>query len=177
MVPTAHQVPRPFARSSAAFTLLELVVTITIVAIVGALGTGIVVQSARAYTRSKTYQDSFSDASYALNRMALELRNVASPDHFLSIGQNTISFQVAGQTCTYALSGAQLLRNGRPLAAGVSSFVLTYYDASNIETTNPASVHRVAIALVVSRGGSSARLRTEVFPRPFRTSYISWQEE
>lgn len=177
MVRAAHRAIRPFTGSCTAFTLVELVVTITLVAIVGALGTGIVVLSGRAYARSKTYQDSFSDASYALNRMALELRNVASPNHFLSISSNSISFQIAGQAYTYALSGTELLRNGQPLAAGVSSLALTYYDASNIETANPASVQRIAIALTVSRGGSSARLRTEVFPRPFRVSYISWQEQ
>ena len=161
----------------AAFTLIELVVTITVVAVVAGLGTGILVEAGRAYTRSKTLTENYADGDYALRRLAEELGDVAAATDLTSIGAGAVTFSLSGQEHTFVKSGTDLLRDGKALASGVSAFTLTYYDSSGAVTAVPASVHRVAAEITIDRNGAACSLRTEVFPRGLRTSYTSWEVE
>ncbi len=161
----------------AAFTLIELAVTITVAAVIAGLGAAVIAQAARAYAQNKTSTDNFADAAYALNRLASELSDLTAAANITNIGPDTITFSANGETLTYSKSGTDLRRNARTLAAAVSSFTLTCYDAAGAVTATPASVKRIGIQLTLDRNGTPATLRTEVFPRSLRSTYLSWQQE
>lgn len=164
--------PRPKS-----FTLTEMAVTITVLGVVAAMGTGLVVDTGRACSRSRTYASCFSDAQYALTRMALELRNLATTSNITSMAATSITFNAGGSAVTFSKSGTDLMRGTNKLAANVSSFAIVYFDATGCIATAPDMVARIAISITITRSGNAASARTEIFPRPLRPGYQSWQTE
>ncbi|MFH1731181.1 MAG: prepilin-type N-terminal cleavage/methylation domain-containing protein [Planctomycetota bacterium] len=158
------------------FTLIELAVTVTVVAVIAAMGAGLLVEVGRAYAISKTASGSYADAQHALERVRLELAALAAPTDISSMSANSITFTVWGSSTTYSLSGGTLQRDGQALAADCSKFELTYYQSDGSIAAAPATVHRIAIEIAVTRRGRVAQLRTEVFPRSFRGTYVTWAE-
>ena len=169
----------PFAKGPprGAFTLIELIIVVVVLGIVAALGTGVIVEAGRAYTRAKTTTDALADAQYALDRLSLELRNLSSPTDITAMGSQAITFTVWGSSRAYGKSGTNLRINGKDIATNVSAFNLVYYQADGNLATTSAQVNRVAAEIAIARNGRTVSLRTEAFPRSFRNSYVSWQEQ
>jgi prepilin-type N-terminal cleavage/methylation domain-containing protein len=163
--------------STAGFTLLELAVTITVLAILAGMGAGIAVEAGRAYSRTVENKAAFSDVRFAANKMALEMANIRQTSHIYTMEDDEISFTALGFPRVYWRSGSTLRRNLRTFVRSCSQFELTYYRADGTEATQPSEVHRIAVEIAVTRDGRTARIRTEVFPRSFREGYASWQEE
>ena len=159
-----------------AFTLMELVISITVFGIIAALGTGVLVQVARGYARTKTASSALADCQFALNRLSLELANLDSPSRITSMDDDDIRFTAFGLPCRYYKSGSTLRRNLRLFAQDCSRFELTYYRSDGTLATQPSEVHRIAIEIAITRDGLTVSLRTEVFPRQFRDTYVSWEE-
>ena len=157
-----------------AYTLIEMAITITVLAVVAGLGTGIVVEAGRVYSRSRTQTDACADARYALERISRELAGLTSPANITALGSDSITFSLQGTPRTFGTSGSSLVRDSKVLASDVSAFSLTCYDASGDITVTPALVRRIAIRLTITRSDVSITLRSEVFPRAFRTRYTSW---
>jgi len=158
------------------FTLVELVVTITVVAVIAAMGTGLLVEVGRAYSISKTASGAYADAHHALERVRLELAGLTAPTDISSMGATSITFTAWGSPTTYSLSGGTLRRDGQALATGCSKFELTYYQSDGSIAAAPAAVRRIAVEIAITRRGRTAQLRTEVFPRSFRGTYVTWAE-
>lgn len=158
------------------FTLIELAVTVTVVAVIAAMGTGLLVEVGRAYSVSKTASGAYADAHHALERVRLELASLTAPTDISSMSANSITFTAWGSSTTYSLSGGTLQRGGNDLAADCSKFELTYYQFDGSIASAPATVHRIAIEIAITRRGRVAQLRTEVFPRSFRGTYVTWAE-
>jgi len=156
---------------------MELVVTITVAGIVAGMGAALIAQAGEAYACATSRSDAFADGDYALKRMALELANLQTSTNITSLGSDAITFNPGSGAVTFEKSGSQVLRNAKMLAEGVTAFSVTAYAADGTVTTTPALVRRLALAIRVSRNGLPTSLRTEVFPRAFRTAYTSWQEE
>ncbi|MFW6107871.1 MAG: type II secretion system protein [bacterium] len=160
------------------YTLIELAVVLAVMGIVAGLGTGLVVAGARAYRASRSRADAYAEADYALRRLTAELRGLPSAAQIESIGSDAITFRLDGGAArTFERSGSTLLRDGQPLARDVTAFELTYYGADGSVVSEPSQVCRIAAAVAVNKGGHTARLRTEIFPRAFRSSYLSWEDE
>ena len=160
-----------------AFTLLEFVVVITVLGIIAGLGSAILVESGRAYSRSNITSAAQTDAQYALNRLAVELTELQSPSDISALSSTSITFEVDGVERTFQLSGGSLRRDSNLLATDVSSFTLTCYRSDGTVTSTPTDVHRIAADISISRGGQTVSLRTEVFPRAFRSTYTAWDYE
>ncbi len=154
------------------FTLIEGVITITVLAIVGAMGAGILVESGRALGESRHRTDGFADAQYALARLDLDISGLANRDQVTTMAAERITINESGSDLVYRLNGTTLLRDGEVLARDVTRFALTYYRADGGLASTQADLHRIAAEITVSPGGKDASLRVEMFPRTFRDSYV-----
>lgn len=164
------------------FTLIELVITTLLLAILGAVGAGLLYEPfSTAKIVNATNMDA-AKARYALERVARELREVkmvGSAYCFTSslATTNSISFRnmnssstndcTTGGSVTIALSGTDLQIGGETLANNVAAFSLTYKDISDVTTTSASSVVSVVISLTVTDpdSGQPNSLRTRVFLR------------
>ena len=164
-------------RTRRALTLIELVVVMVIVGIVGALGAGIIAEAGRMYSVSLAATDATDDAQFALDRICAELSQVAAPGDITAIGAESITFALAGSPRTFAKAGSEVVRESKTLATGVDAFDLTYYASDGTLAASPATVWRIAVSIAITRNNVTVRLRREVFPRSFRSTYVSWQEQ
>lgn len=164
-------------RARRAFTLIELIVVMVVVGIVAGLGAGIIMEAGRSYSFSLAATDATDDAQFALDRLCAELSQLAAPADISAIGADSITFDLSGTSRTFQKVGTELRRDSKALATGVDTFDLTYYAADGTTASSPTTVWRIAVNIAITRNGVTAKLRREVFPRSFRTTYVSWQEQ
>ena len=153
------------------FTLVEVVVTITVLGVMGALGAGIVAEGGRALARARDTTDGLSECAYALERIEIDLSGLADRSQVTAMGAHSMTLSISGSPVTYALSGTDLLRGSKALAKNVTAFNLTYYKADGTLAAAAADLNRIGIEVAVTCNGDTTALRTEVFPRTFRNSY------
>ncbi len=167
----------PRWKTNCGHTLIELAVVLSVMGIVAGVGTGVVVEGGRAYRAGRSRSDAVAEADYVLRRLAAELRRVAGPDDITAISETAISFRVDGTERTFALNGTTVVRNSTPIAHDVTVLSFSYFKADGSLTTDPVQVHRIAAEIAVVKNGLEVRLRTEMFPRSFRSAYESWEDE
>lgn len=154
-------------RHSAGFTLVEVILSITLLAITVAVTSVLMGRGLDAYYLVNTRTESLEQAQSALGRMQKEMTKVreinnAQPDRFGfrdDLGNNT----------DYHREGIQLYRGEDRLAQNVTSLNFTYYRDNGTTTTAPPQVRRIRIDMEVASGAGSGPivLRTDVFPRIF----------
>lgn len=171
---TQHRVRR-------GFTLVEVVVSLVVIAVISTVSSGLILSVSRfsidAHYRALLHEQ----ASLALTRMSTELRAVqvltVSPSITLDISAVTASsITWNGGANSLSLSGStiMLVENGAaavPLLDGVSAFSVKCYDESNaalaatLNSTTSASVRRIALSISVTGNGLTETLSTRVFLR------------
>jgi len=154
------------------FTLIEMAAVITVLAVVAGLGTSIVVEGGRVLSQTRARNDGFADAQYALQRLNLDVAGLANRDQVTAMNAHSITLVISGSSVTYALSGTTLRRGSRILAKDVTQFDLVYYQSDGSLATSAANLHRIGVEITVTRADRPASLRTEMFPRTFRGTYV-----
>ncbi len=149
--------------SAKGFTLIELIMTIVIGAIISIIVGPIFVQGINSYFKSRDITDINAQGKPAMERMVREIRGIANPATDIStMTASQLTFTLDGSSISYTLSGNQLRRNSNPLASNVSSLTFSYYQNNWTSTTTQASqVWRVQIQFQLS----SQTFRTSVFLR------------
>lgn len=120
------------------FTMVEIVVTVVLIGIVGAvagIGFG---AGARGFVLGQTRLDLAQKAQVAMQRIVLELRFVdfdpATGDSLLAIGNNgeSIAFTTRrdGTSQQLALVGTELQLNGKVLMDRVTDFTATFNNST-----------------------------------------------
>jgi prepilin-type N-terminal cleavage/methylation domain-containing protein len=155
------------------FTLVELVITIAILAMVAAGCATLVAKGMDAFFAGRDALDAEWQGRIALERMTREIRNIRSDADISTATSNTISFiDNAGNQISYYTSGSQLLRQSpfagtaQVLADGI---VLTfaYYDGSGAVATIANNIRYIVINVNVTYGGANFNLTTGVYPWNF----------
>lgn len=155
-------------KSSAGFTLIELIVSLILMGVVAIVAAMSLVQGVKAYMISRTSSGTVQQAEYALNRMKLEFMNM---DTVTAAGADTITFtsnktngRTSGTTYTFTRVGSEIDLTVTPPAGSASTNALitglgtyaagtglfTYLDNSggawvptegfgNTSTTNPST--------------------------------------
>lgn len=155
-----------YAVRARGFTLIELVLTITLISVIAFIFSSIISTGVDAYFFTSDRKDASQEARVALERMTQELKVIRGAGSIAAAAPDAISFvKLDGEEVNFSLSGTDLVRNGNILADGVTSFALDYYDRAGNETSVPADIWRIAIDLETSERNESVRLRTAVHPR------------
>lgn len=163
-------------RSQAGVTLIELIVSLVIFAIIATVGSLFFAVGVNGYLTSKRSAELAQSAQYAMDRIALELKNAEG----LAAGQ-TVTL-VANTSLTYectptALSGTrQLSFSGSSLSLtvdgtsyllleGMSSFGLTVTQGDIDGNSGSTEITRITVSFTLT--GSSTNFTINVVPRTF----------
>ena len=174
---------RPTPEHRRAFTLVEVISTLTVMAIIGGIASRIAFQSFAAMNDASIRFGLHDQLAAAMERIAIELRTISvqpgsnpvAPD-INGATTNSLSFNAGSSPRTLAQDGSVLRLTGQagvdtPLATSISSFVVQCYNGANAPLPSApspgqlAAVRRIQITLVASSGGVSETLRTKVFIR------------
>ncbi|MDD5483590.1 MAG: prepilin-type N-terminal cleavage/methylation domain-containing protein [Kiritimatiellae bacterium] len=149
------------------FTLIELAISVVIMAIVAGITTHYLVSASRLYTLLLAQEQADGNLADAVGRMRREARlhvQTISADSNVWIFSNTHN---ATTTCRW--SGAEIKLNDNRMATGVERFVLSYYDATNGPlqplplTTDCARITRVALDIKAANNMADSELKINFF--------------
>jgi len=152
--------------------LIELVISIVLLGLLGAVGTTMISDSFDLTYMMNGSQSSAAKARYALERVEREIRevgyNTATSSYRTTTANMTASsftFSKSDGTTTVAIarSGGNLTLNGTTLTDNVDSFALAYLridptTGAVTTTTDPASLRFVEISLTVRDAASGQRI-------------------
>lgn len=166
-------------KKSKGFTLIELVIVITIIGIITGIVGSILLGAIDAWTFKFNRQDILSDSKLAMNRMVREMKEVKNRAKVTTADLSEFSFEnIDSVDITYALSGTDLDRiedeTANTLAENVSSLTFTYFDADGddeIETPivapSKTDIRRIRINLTLTKNEETLYLQSDVSPRNF----------
>jgi prepilin-type N-terminal cleavage/methylation domain-containing protein len=112
-------------KSSAGFTLIEVIASLVVMTIVGAVAAMGLVQGIKAYVTTRTSSETIQQAEYALNRLKLEFMNM---DTVTAAGADTITFKTdkingsaQGTLYTFTRTGNEIDLTVTPPAGAAST--------------------------------------------------------
>ncbi|MBI5450593.1 MAG: prepilin-type N-terminal cleavage/methylation domain-containing protein [Gammaproteobacteria bacterium] len=157
------------AASSRGFTLIELIVTIMILAIVASIGYRMLERGLGGWTTTKNLNEIDWQGQLAITRLSSDLRNIrstASGDLTISPTTEITFVDLYGTTIRYWKSGATLMRNSQPLADNITSLGFSYVqnDGKTVTSTR-SSVYYVIATLAFTVDANSRTFQTTVHPR------------
>jgi prepilin-type N-terminal cleavage/methylation domain-containing protein len=160
------------------FTLIEIIIVITILGIIAGVVGFILLSTIDAWTFKFNRFELLSDGRLAMNRMLREIREIKDLTSVTTASSSQFRFtNVNDVDVTYSLSSTNLNRTedgtANVLAGNVSSITFTYYDANgdviSIPTVSPGTtdIRRVRINLTFTKAGENVYLQSESVPRNF----------
>ncbi len=159
--------PRQAGR--AAFTLVEMIATVTILGIIGAATLPVIESAGTLYAESASMSRSVERASFAIDRASRVLREIPITDTNSGLAiEHVRSDSIAlASGDSLALSDGRLVitKDGRTavLCSDVSRFEIIALGADGITRTegSPEDTRRIMLSLVAD----GVEIRTSVFPR------------
>jgi type II secretory pathway pseudopilin PulG len=168
------------SRNLRAFTLVETLCAIVVVATVGSVSSGIIYSAIRSYRDASNRAQLSDDCSAAFDRLTKVLWSIprdTSASVVAPLISNVTASSISWNTnWTLSLSGTQLLLTeaggtARPILENVSAFTVTCYNESNgamaasLSGAATQAIRRIQIQVSISRQGQTETLRTRVFIR------------
>jgi prepilin-type N-terminal cleavage/methylation domain-containing protein len=179
----AHAHPRAMPRRGMlrrGFTLIEAVVTMTVLGAIGAVAASIIVNTAGGYSAAVTRAEVASDGAAALDRIWRELIDIPIKIGYGSVAPDISTFTATSVTwstnSSLTLSGTNLMLTeaggtARCVLAGVTSLTLQAYDESNtalgasLSGSGCDAIRRISIQFTVTGSGRTESFRTKLFLR------------
>jgi len=144
------------------FTLIEMVIVMSLIGILAGLGGLLLRESTKATLAGKSYTRDMQAGAMALQRMSRELR-AAKDSEIIIISPTHIQFvETGGDALEYRLQGTTLERKQnagpwRSLLNNVVSLIFSSFSQNGMDY--------MTIALGINRGGGTLNLRSSIFPR------------
>jgi prepilin-type N-terminal cleavage/methylation domain-containing protein len=160
------------------FTLIEVIIVITIVGIVSVIIGSMLLGVVKAWTFKINRNDILWDGRLAMDRMTREIRTIKDSTSVTTASAAQFRFTDTGnKDITYSLSSTNLNRteNGAAnlLAANLSAFTFTYYNSSDAVIPSPTvspsatDIRRVKINLTLTKNGQDVYLQSDVSTKNF----------
>jgi len=160
------------------FTLVELVLSIALIALVAFLIAPMFISGVRSYSLVADRKAALAEARLAMDRMTQEIRLIPSTDDITTWDAGQITFNKPTENnITYTLAGGNLTRNGAIMAENVDSLAFSYLDQNGDPAVAKADIERVRFEMVkgAGTGHGNLRVRNQVFPRRFSSAYAGFQ--
>lgn len=166
-------------KNKKAFTILEMIMVITVVGFFSAGIAPFMWQLVESYKLIAGIQETSASAKMALEWMAREIREIKIEDnslrlHITTADTNDIEFyKTNGERVEYKLDANDAIkRNNDILVEGVESLSFKYYDVGNNELGplplrgyNRKKIHHMKIILTISNRGEQYTVSSYVVPR------------
>ncbi len=167
---------RPFSclSNKRGFTLLEIILSSLIMAILFAVTSIIITKGMDSYIFASDREGTLDDVRYAVDRVTREVQRLGS-GQLTSITSTQINFtDTTGTATNFRVSGSSLYRGNDLLLSGLSSMAFTGYDSTGTSTAQASQVRRILFTLSVLPTGQSTAIksRTNIFMRNFM--YLSY---
>ena len=152
--------------SRGAFTLIELVIVIVLLALTAGITIHYLVSASRLYVLLLAHKQADSEVMDAVSRMRREARLHVQT---ITADSNEWTFSnTYDATNTFSWDGADVNFNGNRLAAGVDRFALKYYNVTNGQlpfpvTNNYDSISRVALDIKANNNLADSELKINFF--------------
>ena len=156
------------------FTLVEMIITLSVVSVVVTILAGIFVTNSEMYGMLARSSDDCSELRLAYSRISLELMSVRDRRSVMQAGDASMEFiTVEGDRTDIEFDPgkSEITLNGHTLAGKMSSFSLKYYDSSGRELKNPrvkpeTDIWSIELEMIGSGAGGS-KMISRVHPRNF----------
>lgn len=146
---------------------MEIVISIVLLGILGMVGTTMLTGSFSTTQIISTQHLAYSEARYAMERMAREIREIQNKSatistmtsqelRFIRTGLTGTTSEVRFQYSSRTLSMSYPPAGSATLARDITSFAFTYLDANQAPTLIPDNVRFVGISLTVTPSGAKA---------------------
>ena len=162
-------VPLPLCACKRAYTLIELVVTMVIMAIMALVTIDYLVNAGQVYTLLLAQRQADSDAMAVVKRMRREARVLQAN---ITNTSTEWAFSRPEKTNSFRWSGNAVFLNNNILAKNVQTFRLDYYDVTNglltplpLGSMNRSRVSRVALELRVTNNFVALEWKVNFFLR------------
>ncbi len=162
---------------SAGFTLIEMILVISIVGILAAaaaVGFGPVLDS---WYEGESRSEAADTLAVSLSRMIEEISQMKDATSVVIAGASDFQFtDINSNSIRYRLSGNQLLRNSDIFARGVTGLTFTYWDINNAALASPTlspsatNLWRMAVKITVVKNGQTVNLESQIHPRNLKRS-------
>lgn len=148
------------------FTLVELVASMTVLAIIALIASNVIVESMRVYARAVPAMGASYKADLALRTMLRDIRDLSDRSAITTFTSTAFTFQNSdGMEIAFLLTGTDLTRNGDLLADDVTAFAFQYLEDDGSAAGSTDDLHLVDIDFTVQSGTQTLRSRSLVFPR------------
>jgi len=160
-----------------AFTLIELVVTIAVLAVLAWLGLAATLSAVDTWGFLTQRKEILIDGSAAMDRMTREIRETKNSTSVTAANSTTFAFtDINNNSITFTINSGviNITENGATngLSSNVTGLTFTYYDSNNSVIASPivapsaTNIKRVRINITLSKGTSRpVNLESDVWPR------------
>ncbi len=154
------------------FSMVELVVTVAVSAIVAGMMARLLSAGVDTYKYVTHRKDALYDGRIAVQRMAREIRQIASSDSILFAEQDSLRFyKQGGESISLALNGTTIDLNGQPLIESIRNFQFQYYsDKGKLLQTpvfNRSRIWKIGFKFTIEIKQQSMSFSHEIKPRNF----------
>lgn len=167
-----------YQRFASGFSLLELIMVIVLLGIVSAVGAPFLSAGFQSYFTGRDIAETDGRARVAVERLSRDLRSIRAPSNLnltVTSASDITFFDVDGNSIRYCLgavgtcpgAATELMRNGQPLATGISALTFTFLTATGAATAGPANVFYITVAFTATQNSISKSFQTTVSPRNF----------
>ena len=171
---------RAMVSRRAGFTLVEVIATIVILAVIGSIASRTIMVALDGYIRAATQAQLHTELSIAMDRIERELRKIPGKVNYASVAPNitavTANSLAWNGNYSLSLSGNELrfVENGAAsaiLLSDVTGFTVQTFDQSNnalgaaLSGVGCDPIRRVSVDITLQRAGITESVRSKVFLR------------
>jgi hypothetical protein len=147
-----------------------MIVTVAILSIVAVITFRYIAAASETYALISAQREVTGETVTAISSMRREIRSLQTP---FTADANQFSFRsLDGSSNTFRLNGTEITLNGYTLARNVTTYRLSYYDATNgllsplpLDSTDLALVCRIGVDLDLRKGGGRTSFDANIFLR------------